>query len=88
MPDTAKHFLASLAMIGYSVFLQLYLVFYNSVKQRLSIGVLITTIAPPVKLANFIPDPVDHFEAPWWPFWIFEVLIEGMIESKNLFSES
>ena len=34
------------------------------------------------------PDPVGHFEAPWWPFWIFEVLIEGMIESKNLFSES
>ena len=33
-------------------------------------------------------DPVGHFEAPWWPFWIFEVLIEGMIESKNLFSKS
>ena len=33
------------------------------------------------------PDPVGHFEAPWWPFWIFEVLIEGMVESKNLFSE-
>ena len=34
------------------------------------------------------PDPVGHFEAPWWPFYIFEVLKEGMIESKNLFSES
>ena len=34
------------------------------------------------------PDPVGHFEAPWWPFWIFEVLIEGMVESKNLFNES
>ena len=30
------------------------------------------------------PDPVSHFEAPLWPFWIFEVLIEGMIESKKL----
>ena len=37
---------------------------------------------------NHFPDPFGHFEAPWWPFWIFEVLIEGMIESKNLFSES
>ena len=26
------------------------------------------------------PDPVGHFGAPWWPFWIFEVLIEGMVE--------
>ena len=34
------------------------------------------------------PDPVGHFVTPWWPFWIFEVLTEGMIESKNLFSES
>ena len=34
------------------------------------------------------PDPVGHFGAPWRPFWIFEVLIEGMIESKNLFCES
>ena len=25
---------------------------------------------------------------PWPPFWIFEVLIEGMIESKNWFSQS
>ena len=29
------------------------------------------------------PDPVGHFEAPWWPFWIFEGYIEGMIESSN-----
>ena len=34
------------------------------------------------------PVPVGHFGAPWRPFWIFEVLIEGMIESKKLFSES
>ena len=34
------------------------------------------------------PEPVGHFGAPWRPFWIFEVLIEGMMESKNLFSES
>ena len=26
------------------------------------------------------PDPVGHFGAPWRPFWIFEVLIEGMVE--------
>ena len=31
------------------------------------------------------PDPVGHFGAPWRPFWIFEVLKEGMIESKNIF---
>ena len=35
-----------------------------------------------------VSDPVGHFGAPWRPFWIFEVLEEGMIESKNLFSES
>ena len=29
------------------------------------------------------PDPVGHFGAPWWPFWIFEVLKEGMMESKT-----
>ena len=34
------------------------------------------------------PDFVGHFGAPWRPFWIFEVLIEGMIESKNLFGKS
>ena len=38
--------------------------------------------------ADQFPDPDGYFEAPWWPFLIFEVLIEGMIESKNLFSES
>ena len=27
------------------------------------------------------PDPVGHFAAPCRPFWIFEVLIEGKIES-------
>ena len=25
-------------------------------------------------------DPVSHFGAPWRPFWIFEVLIEGMVK--------
>ena len=34
------------------------------------------------------PDPVSHFGAPWQPFWIFQALIEGMNESKNLFTES
>ena len=44
---------------------------------------------PPKNLGvdNF-PDPVGHFEAPWWPFWSFEVLMEGMMELKNLFNES
>ena len=28
------------------------------------------------------PDPVVHFGAPWWPFWIFEVPIEEIIK-KN-----
>ena len=37
---------------------------------------------------DLLPDPIGHFGAPWQPFWIFEVLKEGMIESKNLFSES
>ena len=35
-----------------------------------------------------LPDPVGHFGAPLRPFWIFKVLTEGMVESKNLFSES
>ena len=35
-----------------------------------------------------LPDPVGDFGAPLRPFWIFKVLTEGMIESKNLFSES
>ena len=34
------------------------------------------------------PDLVGYFGAPWRPFWIFEVLIEGMIKSKNSFSKS
>ena len=34
------------------------------------------------------PDPVGHFGAPWRPFWIFQVLIEGVLGSKNLFSKS
>ena len=29
-----------------------------------------------------------HFGTTIWPFWIFEILIKGMIESKNLFCES
>ena len=35
-----------------------------------------------------LPDQVGNFGTPWRPFRIFEVLIEEMIESKNLFSES
>ena len=37
---------------------------------------------------HHFPDPVGYFGAPWRLFWIFEAFIEGMIESKNLFSES
>ena len=33
---------------------------------------------------HLFPDPVGHFGAPWRPFQIFEVLEEGMIESKKL----
>ena len=46
------------------------------------------TGAPKILGVDHFQDPVGHFEAPWWPFWIFEVLIEGMIESKNLFCKS
>ena len=42
------------------------------------------TGAPKILGDNHFPDPVGHCEAPWQPFWIFEVLIEGMMESKNL----
>ena len=31
------------------------------------------------------PDPVGHFGAPWRPFWIFEVLVEGMIGDLTYF---
>ena len=41
---------------------------------------------------GFNPDSVRHLGAPWWPFQIFwrwyHVLIEGVLGSKNLFSES
>ena len=30
-----------------------------------------------------ILDPIDHFRVPWRPFWNFEFLIEGVIESKT-----
>ena len=46
------------------------------------------TVAPKSLGVDPFPDPVGHFGAPWQPFWIFEVLIEGMIGSKNLFSKS
>ena len=26
-------------------------------------------------------DNIGPFEAPWWPFWILEVLIEGVIKT-------
>ena len=38
-------------------------------------------------LVATINDPVSHFGAPWRPFWIFEILIEGMIESKTYLEE-
>ena len=37
---------------------------------------------PKILGVDHFQDPVGHFEAPWWPFWIFEVLIEGMILLK------
>ena len=40
------------------------------------------------RIKNPFPDPVGLFGAPWRPFWIFEVLIDGMIELKNLFSKN
>ena len=30
------------------------------------------------------PDPVRHFLVPWQPFWIFEVLIEEIIEVVSI----
>ena len=35
---------------------------------------------------NPSPDPVSNCFAQWWPFWIFEVLIEGIF--KNIISKS
>ena len=32
-------------------------------------------------------DPIGNFGGHWRPFWIFEVLIEGMIESKSYFAK-
>ena len=46
------------------------------------------SVAEPNRGLDPFPDPVGHFGAPWPPFWILEVLIEGMMESKNLFSKS
>ena len=37
---------------------------------------------------DLFPDTVEHFRPPWGLFWIFLVLIEGIIESKILFRES
>ena len=39
------------------------------------------------RLKIFGCPPVSHFGAPWWPFWIIEVLIEGIIESKTYLAE-
>ena len=46
------------------------------------------TGAPKNLGVDHFPDPGGHFGTPWRPCWIFEVLIEGIIKSKNLFSES
>ena len=46
------------------------------------------TGAPKNLGVDHFPDPVGKFGALWRLFWIFEGLIEGMIEPKNLFSES
>ena len=40
------------------------------------------------QMADPFPDPVGHFGTSWQSFGMFEVLKEGIIESKNLFSES
>ena len=45
------------------------------------------TGAPKILAVDSFADPVGHFEAPWRPIWIFEVLIEGMIESKTYLSK-
>ena len=44
--------------------------------------------APKNQEVGTYSDPISHFGAPLQPFWIFEVLIEGMIESKDLLSKS
>ena len=46
------------------------------------------TGAPKNLIVTHFPDSVGHFGAPWRPFWNFKVLIEGMIESKNLLCKS
>ena len=53
-----------------------------------AVGVPVGRCSPKNLGGDHFPDTVGHFWAPWWPFWIFEVPIEGIIESKNLFSES
>ena len=40
--------------------------------------------APKNQEVDPFPDPVGHFGAPWRPFLIYEVFIEGMRELKNL----
>ena len=41
-----------------------------------------------VKVEGHAEKPRWAFWGLWQPFWIFEVLIEGLIESKTLFSKS
>ena len=38
-----------------------------------------TIVAQNIGLYPF-PDPVGHFGSPWWPFWIFKVLKQAMVE--------
>ena len=38
--------------------------------------------APKNQQVDPFPDPLGHLEAPWCPFWIFEVQTEGIIKYK------
>ena len=43
--------------------------------------------APKIVGLDPLPDPVGHFGTGWWSFWIFEIHIDGIIESKTLFAK-
>ena len=47
----------------------------------------IISFAPKNLRLDPVTDPPIHFESPYRPFWIFEVLIEGTIESKLHFDK-
>ena len=53
---------------------------YIWIKIRTNSQIYRLSVAPQNLGVDPFPDPVSHFGAPWQPFWIFEVLIEGMDE--------